>query len=83
MLFFCKHITNFLTCCKSNLIGEVLVNCTKDVTLERLAKRKVELESEIASIEKSCDDCRDVLSGLKVKLYAKFGTNINLENEDD
>lgn len=65
------------------MIGEVFVNCTKEITLERLERRKAELESEIAQIDKSCNDCKDVLGTLKVKLYAKFGTNINLENEEE
>ena len=54
-----------------------------DDTNQMLEKAKENIQSDIAEVEKKCDEHREILSDLKVKLYAKFGTNINLEQEDD
>jgi len=37
----------------------------------------------MAELERRCTEYRQVLSDLKVQLYAKFGNNINLEADED
>ena len=34
-------------------------------------------------MESRCVDYKQILSDLKIQLYAKFGNNINLEADDD
>ena len=64
-------------------IGEVFIMCTPDDSTAMLEKHKSELTEEIAGVESKCEQHKQVLSDLKVKLYAKFGNNINLEAEED
>lgn len=44
-----------------------------------LEQSKLDVQQDIADIEKKCEEHKEILSDLKVKLYAKFGSNINLE----
>lgn len=40
------------------------------------------LEQEVQDLEKQVSAIQQVLSDLKVQLYAKFGNNINLEADE-
>ena len=64
-------------------IGEVFVHLTKDETSDKLDQAKEDIEAEIKGLEAKSDDYKQILSDLKVHLYAKFGNNINLEADDD
>jgi len=48
-----------------------------------LDDEKAVQHSEIAGLEKKAEQHKQVLSDLKVKLYAKFGSSINLEAEEE
>ena len=67
----------------SYFIGEVFVHCSKDDTSDMLEKEKQATETQIQELENNCEKHKNILSELKVQLYAKFGTNINLEADDD
>lgn len=66
-----------------NQIGEVFVHLSHADTVERLSATKSSVQSEMAELERRCTEYRQVLSDLKVQLYAKFGNNINLEADED
>merc|ERR1712112_299729 len=65
------------------MIGEVLVDMTPDDAQSQLNKAKDLVNEEIGSLKKKADGFKDTLSDLKTQLYAKFGTNINLDMDDD
>ncbi|KAH3778700.1 hypothetical protein DPMN_180170 [Dreissena polymorpha] len=48
-----------------------------------LEKAKEETKREMSELEKLVEANKKTLQDLKVELYAKFGTNINLEAEED
>lgn len=48
-----------------------------------LEEMKVKKENEISELESSCDELKSEMSELKAHLYGKFGSHINLENEED
>merc|ERR1711976_1106395 len=64
-------------------IGEVFVHCTIDDTNQMLEESKERVNKEISGLETKAEEYQGILNDLKVKLYAKFGNNINLEAEDD
>ncbi|XP_038069430.1 prefoldin subunit 4-like [Patiria miniata] len=64
------------------LIGEVFVSKTVSDAQALMEKAKSEKEEEIAALEKNCESIKETLSELKAQLYAKFGTNINLEMDE-
>ncbi len=56
---------------------------TQDEAQEAVEKRKGELEAEVAEASRRMDSLRSQMSDLKTHLYAKFGSAINLEADDD
>ena len=54
-----------------------------DDTNVMLEKAKERLDADIATLESKCESHKETLSELKVQLYAKFGSNINLEADDE
>ncbi|XP_014677084.1 PREDICTED: prefoldin subunit 4-like [Priapulus caudatus] len=64
-------------------VGEVYVNQTLTETQEMIESAKAEKQKEIEEINRKSAAINVILSGLKVQLYARFGTNINLEPEAD
>jgi len=64
-------------------IGEVFVMKAADDANILVESAKENIEKEIAGVEAKCEQHKGVLSDLKVKLYAKFGNNINLEADED
>ena len=65
------------------MIGEVLISTSCEDTTTMLEQAKDQLQADIGRMDKECDAYRQILSDLKVNLYAKFGNNINLENEEE
>lgn len=63
-------------------VGEVFFHLSSEETQKNLEKAKTDLQGEVASLTSDADKVRGVLSDLKVKLYAKFGDNINLEADE-
>ena len=54
-----------------------------DETTEMIEKAKETTKEEIKALEAQAEKHKKILQDLKVELYAKFGTNINLEAEED
>lgn len=48
-----------------------------------LEKAKEATRKDMEALEKRAGEHKKTLQDLKVQLYAKFGTNINLEEEED
>ena len=48
-----------------------------------MEKAKTTVQDEINKLQSQMEGLKNVLSDLKVQLYAKFGSNINLEAEED
>lgn len=65
------------------LIGEVFINHSFDRTQILIEEFKEEIKNETKTLQSTASDIRAVMSDLKVKLYAKFGDNINLEPDDE
>lgn len=63
-------------------IGEVFVNLSQDEVQTEIEKKKEELDSDVKNINSAMDGIKGQMSDLKTKLYAKFGSAINLEAED-
>ena len=64
-------------------IGEVFVQMSTDDVNQLIEKQKEELQGEIHELEAEIDALKKSLADLKVKLYGKFGNNINLEEEEE
>ncbi|KAG8447088.1 hypothetical protein GDO86_014515 [Hymenochirus boettgeri] len=63
-------------------IGDVFISHSQEETQEMLEAAKKGMEEEIESIEGRVESIQQVLSDLKVQLYAKFGNTINLEADE-
>jgi len=60
-------------------IGEVFFEYTMEDTQTQLEKRKEELCDKMNGLKAKEADVQKIMKELKVKLYAKFEDNINLE----
>ncbi|XP_026316824.1 probable prefoldin subunit 4 [Hyposmocoma kahamanoa] len=65
------------------LVGEVFISLSLEDTLVSLDEAKSKKEGEISELEAKCEDLKSQMSELKAHLYGKFGSHINLENEED
>ncbi|CAL1606355.1 unnamed protein product [Knipowitschia caucasica] len=63
-------------------IGDVFISHSQDETQEMLEAAKETLEQEVSTLEGRVSSIQQLLGDLKVQLYAKFGTNINLEADE-
>ncbi|PWN32638.1 putative GIM3-Gim complex component [Meira miltonrushii] len=70
---------------KSNLIpfkiGDAFAHVTFEKATELLEKEQKRLQAEIERLETQSQLGEDEMKKLKVDLYAKFGSNINLERD--
>ncbi len=64
-------------------IGEVFVKISTDEANQLLEKQKENFQKEVEELESHAAVLKKELAELKVKLYGKFGNNINLEEDDD
>ncbi|XP_053402060.1 prefoldin subunit 4-like [Mercenaria mercenaria] len=64
-------------------VGEVFISVDSDETNTMLEKAKQSTREHMENLEKRAGEHKKTLQDLKVQLYAKFGTNINLEEEED
>ena len=64
-------------------IGEVFIYEDLEKTQNYLDEIKDKKKKEIANLESKCADLKTVISDLKTQLYAKFGSRINLEADED
>jgi chaperonin cofactor prefoldin len=62
-------------------MGEAFVELPKDEADALLDKRKEEIQQEMEEIGNEIDSIKKTLAELKVKLYGKFKTSINLEED--
>uniref|UniRef100_A0A8C3X4T8 Prefoldin subunit 4 n=1 Tax=Catagonus wagneri TaxID=51154 RepID=A0A8C3X4T8_9CETA len=60
-------------------IGDVFISHYQEETQEMLEEAEKNLQEEIDALECRVESIQQVLADLKVQLYAKFGSNINLE----
>ncbi|XP_067950546.1 prefoldin subunit 4-like [Watersipora subatra] len=63
-------------------IGEAFFSKSAEAATEHLEKAQKEIDAEIDALNTRAEEIKNILSDLKVQLYAKFGNNINLENEE-
>nr|XP_044995868.1 prefoldin subunit 4-like [Jaculus jaculus] len=63
-------------------IGDVFISHSQEETQEMLEEAKQNLQEEIDTLESRVASIQRVLADLKVQLYAKFGSNINLEADE-
>merc|ERR1712116_6888 len=64
-------------------IGEVFLHLTKDETEDYIEQSKDKMDQELKDCEEQMKVFEAELKDLKIKLYAKFGTNINLEDDEE
>eukprot|EP01117_Protostelium_nocturnum_P004575 TRINITY_DN164_c0_g1_i1.p1 TRINITY_DN164_c0_g1~~TRINITY_DN164_c0_g1_i1.p1 ORF type:complete len:130 (+),score=63.00 TRINITY_DN164_c0_g1_i1:337-726(+) len=62
-------------------MGEVYLILSKDEVNELLEKEEEKTNGEIEALNAEADSIRTSLSELKVKLYSKFKSSINLEED--
>lgn len=67
----------------SYYIGEVFIYQDIEKTQNCLENAKEKKKKEIANLENKCAELKVTMSELKLQLYAKFGSHINLEGEED
>lgn len=63
-------------------VGEVFVVGDKDEAEKVIEKEKENIEKVISGLKRKVGEYQDLMSKLKVDLYARFGTSINLESDD-
>ncbi|XP_030068699.1 prefoldin subunit 4 [Microcaecilia unicolor] len=63
-------------------IGDVFICHSQEETLDMLEAAKKNLREKVEALESRVESISQVLSELKVQLYAKFGNNINLEADE-
>ncbi|CAL1532761.1 unnamed protein product [Lymnaea stagnalis] len=64
-------------------IGEVLVEMSLEEAQASLEKAKELCLEEIAALKVKAEAHKETLNNLKTLLYAKFGTSINLDLDDE
>ncbi|XP_026480815.1 probable prefoldin subunit 4 [Ctenocephalides felis] len=64
------------------LVGEVFICRNLEETQKQLEEAKAKKEKEIADLTKKCDHFKSEMNELKGHLYSRFGSHINLENEE-
>lgn len=65
------------------LIGDVFINHSMEDTQKLIEKEKERIRKDIESMESTASKIKTVMDDLKVKLYAKFGDQINLEVDEE
>nr|CAG4635201.1 EOG090X0JBP [Alona affinis] len=65
------------------VVGEVFVHLSVDEAKEKLEEAKSKVKRDIEAIEAECISIKATMSDLKTQLYAKFGTSINLEADEE
>uniref|UniRef100_A0A8D2I595 Prefoldin subunit 4 n=1 Tax=Urocitellus parryii TaxID=9999 RepID=A0A8D2I595_UROPR len=62
--------------------GDVFISHHQEETQEMLEEAKKNLQEELDALESRVESIQWVLADLKIQLYAKFGSNINLEADE-
>lgn len=61
----------------------MFIHLSSEETQEYLESAKSKLQEEVKLLESQSGEVKALLGDLKVKLYVKFGNNINLEAEEE
>ena len=64
-------------------VGEVFVYLTQDEAQQKIEGSKDNLGDAVKSVNGKAQAIRDEMSALKSQLYAKFGSAINLEADEE
>ncbi|KFM75458.1 Prefoldin subunit 4, partial [Stegodyphus mimosarum] len=62
-------------------VGDIFTYVSTDEAQQMIEAKKDEIAKEINLLRDQRESIKQVMSDLKVQLYAKFGSNINLEPE--
>lgn len=65
------------------MIGEAFINYTVEESQTEMEKLKAENETDVIALTKREDEIKEEMAKLKIDLYAKFGSSINLEADED
>ncbi|THU94203.1 prefoldin [Dendrothele bispora CBS 962.96] len=60
-------------------VGEAFLHLPLSKALKRLQKDQAEIDSQVSSLSSSAEDIEKEMKLLKVALYGKFGSSINLD----
>jgi prefoldin subunit 4 len=60
-------------------VGETFLHLPHTQAVKRLEKDQAVIDSKVSSLASSAEECEKNLKELKVALYAKFGSTINLD----
>ncbi|PPR03545.1 hypothetical protein CVT24_007034 [Panaeolus cyanescens] len=60
-------------------VGDAFLHMSQPRALKRLEKDQAEIDARVADLASQADDCETQMKQLKVVLYAKFGSAINLD----
>lgn len=61
-------------------IGEAFLHVPHPRALQRLESDQKDIEQRISTFSASSEECRSKMKELKIVLYAKFGSAINLDD---
>ena len=50
---------------------------------EKLEEAKEKIKKDVEKINEECGNIKSIMSDLKTQLYAKFGSSINLEADEE
>lgn len=67
----------------SLMIGEAFISYTAEDSQNEMEKLKSECETEVSALMKREEAIKEEMAKLKIDLYAKFGSSINLEADED
>jgi len=60
-------------------VGEAFVHLPLEKAQERLASDQDRVQAELSRLQDAAEECKSVMQDLKVHLYSKFGSSINLD----
>jgi len=64
-------------------VGETFMNLSMDEAQEHVESCKDDIQKAVTKLDTEIEHYKNELKELKAKLYAKFGNNINLEEEEE
>ncbi len=60
-------------------VGEAFLHLPYHTAMKRLERDQTQVDEEIAKLTEVVDQCEQDMKELKVELYARFGSAINLD----
>lgn len=74
-----EHFPSCLISIKSYKVGEAFLHLPHHRAMKRLESDHAQVDGEIAKLSEAVDQCERDMKALKVALYARFGSAINLD----